>query len=94
MQKSALILLAGMSASEPFAAERTIDLSIPAMNCPVCPITVRKALEKVPGVLEVTVHFEPRRAAVTFEDTRATPAQLIDATTNAGYPYSFAGDSR
>ncbi|MGC9159545.1 MAG: cation transporter, partial [Terracidiphilus sp.] len=38
-----------------FAATRTVTLSVPGMTCPVCPITVRKALREVPGVEKVDV---------------------------------------
>ena len=32
------------------AATKTVTLSVPGMNCAACPITVKKALGKVPGV--------------------------------------------
>ena len=31
---------------------QTVVLDVENMTCPVCPITVKKALEKVPGVTE------------------------------------------
>jgi mercuric ion binding protein len=94
MNKTTLTLLGSLSASALFAAEQTIDLSVPTMNCPVCPITVRKALEKVPGVSNVAVDFAFRCATVAFEDTVATSAQLTRATAEAGYPSALNGDPR
>jgi len=44
------------------------------MDCPVCPITVKKALARVPGFTQAEVDFDKRLATVTR------------ATTNAGYP--------
>lgn len=56
------------------------------MKCEVCPITVRKALEKVPGVRSVRVDFEKKTAIVTFNPDEAEPEMLTKATTEAGYP--------
>ena len=40
------------------------------MDCAVCPITVRKALEKVPGVESVQVDFKTKRAVVALTPAR------------------------
>lgn len=68
-----------------FAAARTVTLSVPSMYCEVCPITVRKALEKVPGVSKVNVSFEKKEAVVTYDDAKTTIRALEDATFEAGY---------
>lgn len=68
------------------AKPQIITLEVPTMNCPVCPITVTKSLEKVNGVTDVEVTFEERLAKVTFDDEMTNTKALIDATTNAGYP--------
>jgi len=44
---------------------QTVTLSVPTMYCPVCPITVKKALEKVPGVKQVEVDFKTKTAVVS-----------------------------
>ncbi|WP_298219594.1 mercury resistance system periplasmic binding protein MerP [Halothiobacillus sp.] len=69
-----------------FAAPRTVTLSVPGMYCAVCPITVKKALEKVPGVSQVNVSFEKKEAVVTFDDAKTNIKALEDATFDAGYP--------
>ena len=74
-----------------FAAVRTVTLSVPGMYCAVCPITVRKALEKVPGVSRVNVSFEKKEAVVTFDDAKATIRALEDATFEAGYESTLKG---
>jgi mercuric ion binding protein len=56
------------------------------MTCAVCPITVKKALEKVPGVTNAKVDFEKKTAGVTFDPDKASPAKLTKATSDAGYP--------
>ena len=69
-----------------FAGEKTVVLSVPSMDCATCPITVRKALEKVPGVEKVKTTFEPKEAVVTFDDAKTSIDKLTEATKQAGYP--------
>jgi periplasmic mercuric ion binding protein len=73
-------------ASTAWAGSKTMSLSVPTMDCPVCPITVKQALTKVPGVTRAEVSFDKRQATVTFEDTRTNVEALTRATANAGYP--------
>ena len=61
-------------------------LDVENMTCPVCPITVKKALEKVPGVTDAKVDFEQKTATVCFDPDKASTATLVKATTDAGYP--------
>lgn len=68
------------------AATQTVTLAVPSMDCPVCPITVKKALTKVSGVSDAKVEFDKREAVVTFDDAKASVQQLTQATKNAGYP--------
>ena len=83
-----LITLATFAAfaSPLWAATQTVTLSVPGMNCATCPITVKKALSKIEGVVEAEVIWEPKEALVTYDDTKTTPAALTKATENAGYP--------
>lgn len=76
------------------AAPRTITLSVPTMDCPVCPITVKKALTRVAGVSQVEVNFDKRVAIVTFDDARTSVEALTQATRNAGYPSTLAGGTQ
>ncbi len=72
------------------AAPKTVILSIPSMDCPVCPITVKRALSQVSGVSQTIVNFERRQAVVTFDDSKTTVGALTDSTKNAGYPSTLA----
>lgn len=69
-----------------WSAVRTVTLSVPGMSCPTCPITVKRALGKVPGVMEVKSSLEKRQSTVTFDDSQASVDELITATEDAGYP--------
>lgn len=73
------------------AATRTVTLALPSMNCEVCPLTVKKALTKVPGVSQASVNYEKRQAVVTFDDAKTNPGALTESTKNAGYPSTVAG---
>ena len=70
------------------AQPQTVVLDIQNMTCEVCPITVRKALDKVPGVAAIKIDFDKKTATVNFDAERANIAALVKATTDAGYPSS------
>ena len=68
------------------AAENvTAILDVPGMTCKFCPITIRKALEKLPGVVEVKSEFKTKTATVTFDPAKINIETLIKTTANAGY---------
>ena len=73
-------------ASTAWANPKTVSLSVPTMDCPVCPITVKQALTKIPGVTRAEVSFDKRQATVTFDDGKTNVEVLTRATANAGYP--------
>lgn len=88
MNRSLSIVLAALvAASSAFAGgTRTATLDVTNMDCAVCPITVRKALEKVPGVGSAKVDLKTHRAVVAFDPAKTTPEVLTKATTDAGFP--------
>lgn len=68
------------------AASQTATLDVSGMSCVTCPLTVKAALNKVPGVRRVAVDFKTRQAVVTFENTRTNVESLQKATANVGFP--------
>lgn len=82
---ASLLFVAAISTSV-WAATKTVTLNVPGMTCPTCPITIKKALNKVPGVSKVAVSYEKKQAIVTFDDARTDAKALMKATTDAGYP--------
>ena len=87
MKKLATVIALATTLSSPvWAATKTVTLSVPGMDCPVCPITVKKALAKVDGVTNAEVNFDKRQATVTYDDARTSVEALTKATANAGYP--------
>ena len=73
------------------AATRQVMLTIPTMDCATCPLTIKVALMKVPGVKSAVVSYRHRNAKVTFDDAKTDVAALTHATDAAGYP-SFLAD--
>lgn len=71
------------------ADSKTIVLDVPGMTCKFCPITIRKALKKVPGVTDVKAEFESKTATVTFDPSKTDVETLIKTTANSGYPSSL-----
>lgn len=68
------------------AEPQTVVLDVQNMTCELCPITVKKALDKVPGVAATKIDLAKKTATVKFDPERANVAALVKATTNAGYP--------
>lgn len=84
------LVLLSLSSLEGTAAEQTATLTIDKMTCALCPITVKKALEKVEGVKQVSVDYETKRAMVRYDDATTTLEIITQASTNAGFPASKA----
>lgn len=84
------IILTGASLAAS-AAPKTATLAIPSMDCPVCPITVKKALSQLPGVSQTDVNFAKRQAVVKFDDAKTNLGALTESTRNAGYPSTVVG---
>ena len=65
---------------------QTVTLDVKNMYCDLCPVTVKKSLERVPGVAEAKVDFAQKTATVRFDPDKATVAVLVKSTTDAGFP--------
>ena len=76
------------------AAQRTVTLDVPSMYCELCPITIKKALQKEQGVDRVEVSYEKKQAVVTFDDAKTGVDALTKATKDAGYPSTLNGATR
>ena len=81
-------------ATPAFAAQQTVTLAVPGMSCAACPITVKKALTRVDGVVRAEVDYATRQAVVTFDDAKTNVASLTQATADAGYPSTLKGPAK
>ncbi|MBN8614547.1 MAG: heavy-metal-associated domain-containing protein [Deltaproteobacteria bacterium] len=78
---------ASVAASDPVQAqaESRVTLHVEGMHCATCPIAVRVAVSRLPGVREVTVSLEQARAVVAYDPAQVTPARIVQAIEEAGY---------
>lgn len=64
MLMGAVLLLA----SPVWSAPQSVTLSVPGMTCATCPITVKKALARVEGVIDVKSSLAKRETTVSPPD--------------------------
>jgi mercuric ion binding protein len=65
---------------------QTVVLDVQKMTCSFCSLTVQKALERVPGVADTKIDYDKKTATVKFDPEKVTPAALMKATSEAGFP--------
>ena len=82
----AALLVALLPLASLAAAPQTAVLDVQNMTCSLCPVTVKKSLEMVPGVSQARVDFNKKTATVKFDADKTSAAALVKATTDAGYP--------
>ena len=73
------------------ATLQTKTFAIGNMTCPTCPITVKTAMSRVPGVKTVKIDFAAKTATVTYDPSVATPAKIAAASTGVGFPARLRG---
>lgn len=86
MKRLVLTLFSVVFLNSASAKEQVVELDIPNMTCPVCPITIKAALKKVEGVSNVETFLDDKLARVTFDDEITDIANLEKSTADAGYP--------
>ena len=80
-------------ATASFAAERSVNLSVPGMFCASCNFIVQAAIQKVDGVVSVTADAEQRTALVIYDDAVTTLDAITLASANAGYEATLIEDN-
>ena len=68
------------------ATPKTVTLDVKNMTCDLCPITIKKSLQKIPGVSTVQVDYTHKTTTVTYDPDKTQPQALTQATANAGFP--------
>lgn len=81
-----IFVLASSVSALGMAATRSVTLSVAGMTCPTCPITVREALKRIPGVEKIGVDYPARTVSVAYDAERTSVTALLKATSDAGYP--------
>lgn len=80
------------------AADNTVVLDVHHAGCVLCGPIVKSTLAHMPGVDSVAVS-QPNgmadvTATVTYNPTKTTPAALIKAVTDRGYPSEVAQSTK
>lgn len=83
-----LLLVGLFPVTTAFAATATTALDLQNMTCSLCGVTVKKALGNVQGVKDTKIDYPTKVATVTYDTDKTTIADLVKATTNAGFPSS------
>lgn len=89
--KKTLVFLFALLPALAMAATQTVVLNVPTMDCDTCPLTIKAALLKVPGVSNAKVSYKKREAVVAYDDSKTDVGTLKKATADVGYP-SFLKD--
>lgn len=76
------VLAAPALAGEPKVAV----LDVPSMNCSLCPVSVKMALSRVHGVIDVKADLATKRAEVRYDPDKVAPDALAKAVSEAGFP--------
>ena len=94
MRKLLAALLICVPVSAFAGTPQTAVLDVQNMTCSMCSITIHKALENVPGVIETKVDYDHKTATVKYDSDKTNPSALVKATTNAGFPSSLHGGEK
>ena len=79
-------LLIGVTAPAFAGTSQTAVLDVQNMTCSMCSITIRKALEKVPGFINAKVDYDHETATVKYDGDKTNSSALMKAITSAGFP--------
>jgi mercuric ion binding protein len=60
--------------------------NVEKMTCATCPITVRKAIQGVDGVKEVTVDYDSKTATVIYDSSLTDTKLIANSCSNVGFP--------
>ncbi len=64
---------------------QSVRLKVQGMHCGGCAQSIKRLLEREPGVASAEVSFEAGEALVQFDPARLAPQRLTDLLAPAGY---------
>ena len=65
-----------------------VELRVKGMHCPHCEMRIKKALEKVGGVEEVSADYKKGRVLIRFKEGAKVETQKLVDTINATESYT------
>lgn len=66
-------------------ADKTTTLGVKGMTCASCAVTVKKAIEKTPGVINSNVNLATNKATFTFDPTLVSVEEIAKNVSKTGY---------
>lgn len=90
MRRFLAILLICVPVSAFAATPQTAVLDVQNMTCSMCSITIRKALEKVPGVIDAKVDYDHKTATVKYDPDKVNPPTLVKSHYKRGFSFGPA----
>jgi mercuric ion binding protein len=78
--------VSAQTAATQVATAQSATFAVENMTCALCPVTVKKAMEKVNGVQSVRIDFDARTATVVFDPAVTSIEAIAAASADAGYP--------
>ena len=92
-----VLLVSGVLAPSVYAGtdqSQTAQFTVEEMTCATCPIAVKKAMQRVDGVIDVSVDLDSKTATVVFDASKAAPEAIAAASTEVGFPATLQGDQK
>jgi len=83
---TAIPSVSAQTAATQVATAQSTTFVVENMTCALCPVTVKKAMEKVTGVKSVRIDFGARTATVVFDPAVTSVDAIAAASTDTGYP--------
>jgi len=83
--------VSAQTAAAQVAAAQSATFVVENMTCALCPVTVKKAMERVKGVQSVRIDFDAKTATVVFDPAVTSIEAIAAASTDAGYPAAVRG---
>jgi len=66
--------------------------NVEKMTCATCPITVRKAIQRVDGVKEVNVDIDSNTATVIYDPSLTDTKKIAASCSHVGFPATLIED--
>ena len=70
---------------------KTERFNITGMTCAACQANITRTVQKLDGVSDVDVSLLANRMTVTYDETKLTPENIIEAVEGVGYGASLPG---
>lgn len=73
------------SAAEGAATVQSCTFQVLGMDCPACKATLKAAIKRLDGVKDVSVSYEEKSAAVSFDPKLTTTSAIVAKIGELGY---------